>query len=109
MTEFAERFGVDRGRHVALDRVAVSGRVLDATARLWPQTERLRFARSARMHWADPDFVAMEREAAQATLRYLETDTPGLWLDRLEVDGSFRCAPSPASSLYHLTGAILAR
>lgn len=108
MTDFAERLGCDTTRGVALDRVTGSGRVLAATARLWPQTERLRYARSAQIHRRDPRSIAMEQDASAAVLRYLDTPTPGLWRDRLSEDGSFERGPAPASSLYHLVGAILA-
>jgi len=39
--------------------------------------------------------------------KYLATDVPGLWRDRMNPDGSFVEEPAPASSFYHIVGAIL--
>jgi mannose-1-phosphate guanylyltransferase / mannose-6-phosphate isomerase len=88
--------------------VGVDGRVIDPVARLWPQTERLRTALTLAAS-ADRDRALYEIAAAQAAetlLRYLDTPTPGLWRDKLRPDGCFVDEPAPASSLYHLVGAI---
>ena len=45
--------------------------------------------------------------AGQGLWKYLETDVPGLWRDRMNPDGSFIEEPAPASSFYHIVGAIL--
>ena len=37
--------------------------------------------------------------AARALQRYFEVDTPGLWRDRMNPDGSFVIEPAPASTL----------
>jgi mannose-6-phosphate isomerase len=37
---------------------------------------------------------------------YLEIDIPGLWRDERSAQGSFSLGASPASSFYHLVGAI---
>jgi mannose-6-phosphate isomerase len=37
----------------------------------------------------------------------LETPLRGLWRDRRLADGNFVEGPAPATSLYHLLGAIL--
>ncbi|HEX6866534.1 MAG TPA: AGE family epimerase/isomerase [Caulobacteraceae bacterium] len=37
----------------------------------------------------------------------METPVPGLWRDRMKADGSFIDEPAPASSFYHIVGAIL--
>ena len=38
--------------------------------------------------------------------RYLATDVPGLWFDRLKPDGRFVRQSAPASSFYHIVCAI---
>lgn len=47
-------------------------------------------------------------ESAAALWRYLETPVPGLWRDKQAADGAFVDEPSPASSLYHILGAVMA-
>jgi mannose/cellobiose epimerase-like protein (N-acyl-D-glucosamine 2-epimerase family) len=79
--------------------------VLDPEARLWPQTERVKtLARLARLTGE----VRCWGGAAQAAeaLRAYFTMARGLWYDRRMPDGSFVPEPSPASSFYHIVGAI---
>ena len=38
--------------------------------------------------------------------RFLETPVAGLWRDRIDHNGVFKEEPAPASSLYHIIGAI---
>lgn len=97
--------GIDRKRDAAVDELADDFIVRRATARLWPQTERVKAALilsqtaegEARKQYFD------EALRAAATLwRYFETPTPGLWRDKLLSDGTFVEEPAPASSLYHI-------
>ena len=114
--EAAERlFAVGEGAvapalHVAAAAIGVSGEVTDPLARLWPQTERLRTAALlAQGVGADP--AAYERAALDAgvgLLAYLDTPLRGLWRDKMAPDGTFAEEAAPASSLYHLAGAIAA-
>ena len=48
----------------------------------------------------------MAAQAAAGLRRYLQTDVPGLWYDRLTMDGQFIAQPAPASSFYHIVCAI---
>jgi len=93
--------GVDRVRNVALDETDLEGRPRRATARLWPQTERLKAALLLRQE-------DEAREAARGLWQYLETPVPGLWRDRMRQDGGFVEEPAPASSLYHIICAVAA-
>lgn len=97
--------GVDPARGVAINAVDPSFEVIDANARLWPQTEFLRAA----VAFGDEAEVL---SAASAVARYLDNPGRGLWRDELRADGEFAPGPSPASSLYHIVGglqALLAR
>ena len=38
--------------------------------------------------------------------KYFDTKVPGLWFDRLDPNGQMVIEPSPASSLYHIVGAV---
>jgi len=103
--------GVDPGRGVAVDELWDDLSVRSGRARLWPQTERLRalVALMEREDEASPEVREQAVvEAAGALWRYLEMPVPGLWRDKQAADGGFIDEPSPASSLYHLLGAITA-
>jgi mannose-6-phosphate isomerase len=76
------------------------GSVVDGGFRLWPQTERLRAA--CVRGGAEREIG----EAARVLGAYLRPD--GLWHERRHAGGEWSRESAPASSLYHLTGAILA-
>lgn len=99
---FAESHGVDRSRGVAFNSLLTDGSVHDAKARLWPQTERIR------AYVADYATVgdAPLGHAIAGLQKYLDTKISGLWFDQLDVDDKMAFEPSPASSLYHIVGAV---
>jgi len=105
----AGRRGLDVGRNVALDEIDQQFKPRRATARLWPQTERLKAA-SLFFQCAKKDALpAYESEvilAAESLWRYFNVPTKGLWRDKMQVDGSFIDEPAPASSFYHIILAI---
>jgi mannose/cellobiose epimerase-like protein (N-acyl-D-glucosamine 2-epimerase family) len=76
------------------------GACRSAAQRLWPQTERLK----AELLRADAD-DARAAASARAMAAYLRPD--GTWHERRGADGALSGEAAPASSLYHLTGAIL--
>ena len=71
-------------------------------ARLWPQTERIR-AYLIDRHDGDE---ARLREAIESLSRYLDAPLSGLWYENLAADGQFVVEAAPATSLYHIVGAI---
>jgi mannose/cellobiose epimerase-like protein (N-acyl-D-glucosamine 2-epimerase family) len=101
LIEFADAHGLDRKRRVAVNRLVLGIGVDEADARLWPQTERIRAYTLSLRH---PKLS----EAIDSFASYLKTPTPGLWYDRLKPGGHFVDEPAPASSLYHIIGAIAA-
>jgi mannose-6-phosphate isomerase len=106
LIENAERVGVHQG--VAVDALLDDGTIHQATARLWPQTERLRALACAAALTGEERYWLRAHEAAKALLRYLNATLPGLWHDELLPDGRFRIGPAPAGNLYHIVGAVLA-
>jgi mannose-6-phosphate isomerase len=46
------------------------------------------------------------REAIESLSRYLNAPLPGLWYENLAADGRFVVEAAPATSLYHIVGAI---
>ena len=99
-----EQHGVRDG--VAINALLDDFSIHDACARLWPQTERLKAAALAARVTGERRYWAIVNEAADVLWRYLQTRVPGCWYDRLMPYGRFIEEPSPASSFYHLVGAI---
>jgi mannose-6-phosphate isomerase len=99
LMDFVDRFGINAHGHL-VDVLGSDGSVIEAGARLWPQTEWLR----AEHLRPDPDGARQQR-AGQSVSSLLRAD--GLWHERRGADGALWQGPAPASSLYHLTGAIL--
>ncbi|HKD46742.1 MAG TPA: AGE family epimerase/isomerase [Rhizomicrobium sp.] len=101
--------GVDPARGAAMDELDDDFRPVRPTARLWPQTERIKSALGfmAVTQGVERSGYRADALAAARTLwRYLETPLPGLWRDRMLPDGGFVEEPSPASSFYHIMSAI---
>jgi mannose-6-phosphate isomerase len=76
------------------------GRLHDANLRLWPQTERLK----AEMLRGDKTPATIQRGLAGLADWLLPN---GLWHERRAADGTPILGAIPASSLYHITCAIL--
>ncbi|HLA69967.1 MAG TPA: AGE family epimerase/isomerase [Steroidobacteraceae bacterium] len=78
----------------------------DASARLWPQTERLKAGALAARLTGEAKYFAIAASAAESLQRYLATPIPGLWYDRIDVNGKIVEEPAPASTFYHLVVAV---
>jgi mannose-6-phosphate isomerase len=107
LIEFAETFGVDASRRVAINGCLDDGSPLDVDARLWPQTERVKAACSAGELTGEPRYFQVALEATQTLLRYFGTPVPGMWRDRMLQDGRFTEEGTPASGFYHIVGAAI--
>jgi mannose/cellobiose epimerase-like protein (N-acyl-D-glucosamine 2-epimerase family) len=97
--ELSEKFGVCPERKVVYDELWSDFSPKTKSSRFWTQCERIKCA-------ADRGALAEAREAMESLLRYFETPVPGLWLDRMAEDKSFKGENAKASSLYHIIGAI---
>jgi mannose-6-phosphate isomerase len=100
LMEFVDRYGIDPVSGGIFDEVFSDGTVVSRGSRLWPQTERLRAE-----HLAGGRTDLQRLAAFRCLAAYLRPD--GLWHERRRADGDLSDEPAPASSLYHLTGAIL--
>ena len=105
LISMGEQFGVHDGVAVnALHDFTIA----DGNARFWPQTERLKAALLAatltdeRRHWSAAE------AAAASFAQYLDTRIPGLWFDLRLPGGKLVDSPAPASTFYHLVGAMMA-
>ncbi len=96
---FVDRHAIHPAHGGLVDLARSDGTVLEAGARLWPQTERLK----AEFLRPDPD-LHRQFQAAAVLAAYLRPD--GLWHERRDAQGVLSAEPAPASSLYHLTCAI---
>lgn len=101
-----ELHGVRNG--VAINALVDDFKVHDANARLWPQTERLKAALLAAQITGDARYWRMACAAAESIRPYLTTPIRGLWYDAQLSDGTLVDSPVPASTFYHLVGAIAA-
>ena len=97
---FADAFGLDARRGVAINAVLADGRMHDSVARLWAQAERIRaYLTHGR---CNADVAA----AIKGLRRFLATPAEGVWFDQLGVDDVFVMEPARATSLYHIIGAV---
>ncbi|MDP3590646.1 AGE family epimerase/isomerase [Phenylobacterium sp.] len=91
----AGRRGIDPERGVVINELWDDFSVREATARLWPQTERLK---AEVLFGGEADQIA----AAEGLRLYLATPMVGVWRDKLRGDGTFIDEPAPATSFYHI-------
>lgn len=110
LCELGETHGINVAEEVAIMGLLDDLTIHDGTARMWSQTERMK----GNVALAAVATDAAERDAhlanvvkgARALQRFFEVDTPGLWRDRMNADGSFVIEPAPASTFYHIICAI---
>jgi mannose/cellobiose epimerase-like protein (N-acyl-D-glucosamine 2-epimerase family) len=101
-----EQYGVYDG--VVINALCDDLTAHDAGARLWPQCERLKAALLAASLSGEQRYWISAQAAANSLRIYLDTRVPGLWFDLRLPGGELRGDAVPASTLYHLVGAILA-
>jgi mannose-6-phosphate isomerase len=104
LIEIGENYGVYNG--VAVNALLDDFSIHEASARLWPQTERLRAVALAARLFGGAGYWKMTVAAAAGLQRYLKTPLPGVWYDQLLPNGEFVEGPVPAGNLYHIVGAI---
>ncbi|MGC1521877.1 MAG: AGE family epimerase/isomerase [Steroidobacteraceae bacterium] len=104
LISIGEGFGVRNG--FAINALREDFSVEDASARCWPQCERLKAALLAATLTGEPQYQSMAVSAAASLATYMNTPTPGLWLDVRLPTGDFLDSPAPASTFYHIVGAI---
>jgi mannose-6-phosphate isomerase len=92
--------GVDPAAGVAVNALWSDLSLRDPATRIWAQTEYLKAA----LLFED---AAEALRAANGLGLYLQTPRRGTWRDKLRADRSFVEEPAPATSFYHLLGAIL--
>jgi len=106
LIDLAETHGVDQMRGVAINSLFDDFTPHDRSARLWPQTERIKAHCLAAEVTGKSDHWDKAELAARGLWQYLETPITGLWYDVLTEHDGFIIEPAPASSFYHITCAI---
>ncbi len=101
-----EVYGVAPGSRYAIDETTLAGMARTRTARLWPQTERLKAHLARAAGAGDAMAASLAVEAYDALMAYCDTPTPGLWRDRRLAEGGFVEEAAPASSFYHIIIAL---
>ena len=104
-----EQYGVSQ-QGLAVNTLRPDHTVLDPRHRLWPQTERLK-AKTSLFRLADANNRENRLDEVSAALasmrRYFDHPVRGAWWEHLEPDGHPATEPSRASSLYHITCAVV--
>lgn len=103
---FAFESGYNRKSGFLTAEMLTDGTVKDASVRLWPHCEWLRAAAISELNGNN----SLRLDLAWHSLsRFLEAPVRGLWHERWSSkEGAFENTSTPASSLYHLVGAISA-
>ncbi len=110
LVNVGERWGVDPIRGVAFNELWDDMTPKDASAKLWPQTERVKAWCSmlncaASVKQANSACENLSR-SIRGLLRYLDFEPAGLWHEVLRPDDTFTREPCKASSFYHIVFAI---
>jgi mannose/cellobiose epimerase-like protein (N-acyl-D-glucosamine 2-epimerase family) len=103
LTGFARSHGICPDRGVCINEVLLDGSIHNSTARLWPQTERIKAAAIRHRRTKDEAEAQETAAAIRGLALYYDVPTLGLWRDKLKEDGSFIEEFAPGSSLYHIT------
>ena len=103
---FAHRHGSNRESGLLFGELDRVGTVRDASVRLWPHAEWLR-AEIVRLGCDREGDPAPALAAFVALRRFLDAAPAGLWVERFDAPSrSFVRGPAPATSLYHIVGAL---
>lgn len=109
LIEIAEIYGVS-DQNMAVNELGPDLSLRDGRHRLWPQTERIKAFVAA--GWIAQNAEARDAAlkvsvAARGLLRFFEHPVKGAWWEHLGPDGAPHEEASRASSLYHITCAVL--
>jgi mannose-6-phosphate isomerase len=110
MIRQGEALGVDVARGVAINALGTSGEVRDASAKLWPQTERIKawvaMAQTSQTDDALTHALACGTRAIRGLMRYFQHPLSGAWHESLGPDDRWQLQDTRASSLYHIVCAL---
>jgi mannose/cellobiose epimerase-like protein (N-acyl-D-glucosamine 2-epimerase family) len=102
LAQFAEQNGVDPATGFTFNIVRDDGVPIDRASRTWPNTERIKAAIALHeLDGVDPSAV-IAGSGRVLFDRFLSQNTPGTWIDLVDVNGKPVPGNAPASSLYHV-------
>lgn len=101
----AERYGHDAAGF-PVDELRRDGSKKASSRRLWPVTEAIRCNVAEGLHGRSQAFESAAALSKLLLKHFLAPATTGTWVDRLDARGRIVSDFAPASSLYHLAGAI---
>jgi mannose/cellobiose epimerase-like protein (N-acyl-D-glucosamine 2-epimerase family) len=102
LAHFAEQNGVDPATGITFNIVRDDGVPIDRASRTWPNTERIKAAIALHeLDGVDPSAVIAGSSRVLFD-RFLSQNTPGTWIDLVDVNGKPVPGNAPASSLYHV-------
>jgi mannose/cellobiose epimerase-like protein (N-acyl-D-glucosamine 2-epimerase family) len=102
LAHFAEQNGVDPATGITFNIVRDDGVPIDRASRTWPNTERIKAAIALHeLDGVDPSAV-IAGSGRVLFDRFLSQNTPGTWIDLVDVNGKPVPGNAPASSLYHV-------
>jgi mannose-1-phosphate guanylyltransferase/mannose-6-phosphate isomerase len=105
---FAEAHGRDTKTGRVFDAVEKNANCLEATSRTWPQTEALKALLVHNETHRTPQTAHRVDRALSVLLAYdLDAAVPGTWIDQFDAAGTPIASNIPASTFYHVLGAIL--
>ena len=102
---FAIDNGLDQETGLIVDAVTDSGGVLIPSFRSWPHAEGVKALVTATRE-GQPGASEMADHLMASLLSFAPDSMEGGWLDRIDVDGSPLVDHMPASTLYHMMGAL---
>jgi mannose/cellobiose epimerase-like protein (N-acyl-D-glucosamine 2-epimerase family) len=105
LLSFADGFGLRPTDGFVVDGLRSDGTVSAGGARLWPQTERIKA--EIRRPGDDATRIAGTCAALSRLSTWFDGAPAGLWRERIDAHGNASREPSPASSLYHITCALV--
>lgn len=110
LIEIAEGPGVS-DQDLAVNELSPALEVRDSRHRLWPQTERTKAAVALGWLAGDADEAGRAEQAVEVAvsglMRFFDHPVHGAWWEHLGPDGAPAMEPTRASSLYHITCAVV--
>lgn len=110
LIDVAEGPGVS-DQNLAVNELSAALQVRDGRHRLWPQTERIKAAVAlGRLAQSPAEAAQAERAietAANGLMRFFDHPVRGAWWEHLGPDDVPASEPTRASSLYHITCAVV--
>lgn len=103
---FGLEHGLDPSTGLIVDAVTEDGSVLSPNFRSWPHAEGVKALVSAARD-GQPDAPQMADHLLASLITFAPDSLEGGWIDRFDAEGAPLVDHMPASTLYHMMGALL--